>query len=329
MGGFDDIIGQEHIKEHLRGAIVSKMASHAYIIQGEQGSGKMLIAETFARALQCENGMADPCNECHSCLQAISRNHPDIIILQQEKANVISVDEIRHQIVSDVEIKPYSSEYKIYIIPNAEKMNTAAQNALLKTLEEPPSYVVILLLCTNSEMLLETIRSRCVTLNITPLKDDQIKNYLMKKMQIPDYQASICVAFARGNLGKAKDLVNSESFNILRREATDLLKSIKREDIPTINKRIKKLGDDGVMMEDFLDYLLLWLRDVLIHKATGDTEQILFREEIRLIKEWATESTYEGLEKTLKNIALTRDRLKYNVNTEMTLELLMLGLKEN
>ena len=139
--------------------------------------------------------------ECHSCKQAINRNQPDILYLQHEKPNTISVDDIRSQINNDIVVKPYSSPYKVYIVDEAEKMNAQAQNALLKTIEEPPAYAVILLLTNNAETFLPTILSRCVRLDIKVVADNKIKKYLMEKYEIPDYKAEVCVAFAQGNVG--------------------------------------------------------------------------------------------------------------------------------
>ncbi|HOO28706.1 MAG TPA: DNA polymerase III subunit delta, partial [Lachnospiraceae bacterium] len=161
MAGFNDIIGQEHLKEHLQKAIKTGNLSHAYMISGEKGSGKEFVANIFAMTLQCEKGGVEPCMECHSCRQAMTKNQPDIITVTHEKPNTISVEDIREQIVGDVAVKPYASKWKLYIIKDGEKMSVQAQNALLKTLEEPPSYVIILILTANSSMLLETIRSRC------------------------------------------------------------------------------------------------------------------------------------------------------------------------
>ena len=142
MAHFSDIIGQDMIKEHLKGALASGKTSHAYIIHGEKSSGKEFIANLFAMALQCEEQGDEPCGECASCKQALSKNHPDIIRVTHEKPNTISVDDIRQQVNGDIVIKPYKGPKKIYIINEAEKMNVAAQNALLKTLEEPPEYAV-------------------------------------------------------------------------------------------------------------------------------------------------------------------------------------------
>ena len=179
MATFKDIIGQEQLKEHFQNALSTKKISHAYIINGESKAGKEFIANIFAMALQCEKGGTQPCQECHSCKQALSGNQPDIIHVTHEKPNTISVDDIRSRINNDVGIKPYSSPYKIYIMNEAEKMTVQAQNAILKTLEEPPEYAVIILLTTNVNSLLPTILSRCVVLNMKPVADNQVRKYLM------------------------------------------------------------------------------------------------------------------------------------------------------
>ena len=130
MAGFRDIIGQEQIREHLQNALRTHQISHAYLINGERNSGKEFIAKIFSMALQCERGEDEPCQECHSCKQALSGNHPDIIRLVHEKPNTISVEDIRSKINADMGIKPYQGPYKIYLISEAEKMTPQAQNAL-------------------------------------------------------------------------------------------------------------------------------------------------------------------------------------------------------
>ena len=122
------------MKEHLQNALQTKKISHAYIIHGEKSSGKEFIARVFSMALQCEKDGVEPCNECRSCKQALTKNQPDIIYVTHEKPNTISVEDIRAQVNNDVAIKPYSSKYKVYIINEAEKMTVQAQNAILKTL---------------------------------------------------------------------------------------------------------------------------------------------------------------------------------------------------
>ncbi|MCI9200443.1 MAG: DNA polymerase III subunit [Lachnospiraceae bacterium] len=334
MAKFADIIGQEQIKEHLQNALKTNKVSHAYILNGEKNSGKEFIAKIFASALQCEKtgislGMAEPCGECHSCIQMAGKNQPDVIYVTHEKPGSIGVEDIRSQINGDVAIKPYSSPRKVYIINEGEKMTVQAQNALLKTLEEPPEYTVILILTTNMESLLPTILSRCVALNMKPVRDSQVKKFLMETMRIPDYKADICVAFARGNVGKAKMLASSEEFDNVKEEAVTLLKYINEMEISEIVAAIKKINEYKLDVNDYFDILAIWYRDVLLFKATNDANHLIFREEIQYIRRVADRSTYEGIETVINALEKSKQRLKANVNFDLTMELLLLTIKEN
>lgn len=329
MAGFGDIIGQEQIKEHLRSALASGKINHAYILNGEKSSGKEFIAKVFAMTLQCERELTEACQECHSCRQALSDNQPDIIKVIHEKPNTISVDDIRLQINRDVGIKPYSSPYKIYVVNEAEKMTVQAQNALLKTLEEPPAYVVILLLTDNLNALLPTVLSRCIVLNMKPVPDGQIKRYLMEELRIPDYKAEVCVAFARGNVGKAKALAVSEDFENVKNEALSLLKYIQDMEVHEIVSAIKKISEYKMDVNDYLDIMAIWYRDVLLFKATRDANHLVFREELQALRTVAGRSSYEGIENVIEALEKAKNRLKANVNFELTMELLLLEIKEN
>jgi len=327
--GFQSIIGQEQIKEHMHNALQTQKISHAYIIHGEKSSGKEFIARVFAMALQCEKEGTEPCNECRSCKQSVSKNQPDIIYVTHEKPNTISVEDIREQVNNDVAIKPYSSKYKIYIINEAEKMTVQAQNAILKTLEEPPAYVIILLLVSNLQTLLPTILSRCVTLNMKPVSDRQVRKYLMEELQVPDYRADVCVAFARGNIGKAKALASSEEFDNVKNEALALLKHSREMELQDIIQAIKKINEYKLQITDYLDIMSIWYRDVLLFKATADANSLVFREEIQAIRKVVARCSYEGIEAVIKALDKAKKRLEANVNFELTMELLFLDIKEN
>ena len=329
MATFADIVGQEQLKEHLQNAISMNKVSHAYIINGERSSGKEFVAKIFAMTLQCEKGGTEPCGECHSCKQAMSNNQPDIIFISHEKPGSIGVEDIRGQINNDIGIKPYSSPRKVYIMNEGEKMTVQAQNALLKTLEEPPEYAVIVILTTNLETLLPTILSRCVVLNMKPVKDEQIKSFLMKEMEIPDYKADVCVAFARGNVGKARLLAKSEEFDKVREEALALLRNIRDMEVHEMAAAIKKITEYQFDVNDYLDILSIWYRDVLLFKATHDVNGLIFREEIQYIRKVADRSTYEGIESIIEGLEKAKQRLSANVNFDLTMELLLLTIKEN
>ena len=329
MKGFKDVIAHNDIIEYIQNAVSQDKVSHAYILNGERGSGKKMLADLFAMTLQCEEHTPSPCGECHSCKQAKSGNHPDIIHVKHEKPNTISVDDIRTQVNNDIVIKPYSSPHKIYIIPEADLLSVQAQNALLKTIEEPPAYAVIFLLTENAESLLPTIMSRCVMLKLRNIKTTLIKKYLMEQMQIPDYQADICAAFAQGNMGRAIMLASSEYFNEIKEEALQLLRHINEMEISEIVSAIKKIGTYKLSVNDYLDIIMIWYRDVLIYKATKDVNGIVFADQLKYIKDRANKSSYEGIEIILDSLEKAKARLKANVNFDLVMELLLLTIKEN
>ena len=329
MGSFKDVVGHKDIINYIRNAVQEDKVSHAYILNGERGSGKKMLAALFAATLQCEKGGPDPCNECHSCIQAESGNHPDIIRVQHEKPNTISVEDIRTQVNNDILIKPYQGPYMIYIISEADLMTPQAQNALLKTIEEPPEYAVIFLLTENAEALLPTITSRCVMLKLRNIRDALIKKYLMETMQVPDYKADMCTAFAQGNMGRAIMLATSEHFNEIREEAVQLLKYIDDMELSEIVKAIKRISAYKLEINDYLDIIMIWYRDVLIYKATKDMDRVVFRDQMQYIKERARKSSYEGIETILKSLEKAKARLKANVNFDLVMELLLLTIKEN
>lgn len=329
MAKFSDIIGQDHIKDHLKAALLNGKISHAYIIHGEKNAGKEFIAETFSMALECEDETdVEPCMECHSCKQAVTRNHPDIITLVHEKPGTIGVEDIRNGIVSDICVRPYSGRRKIYIINDAEKMSVQAQNALLKTLEEPPDYAVMILLTSNISALLPTIISRSTVLNMRPVEDKTVRKYLMERIHVPDYQADICVAFARGNIGKAKHLATSEDFDNIKNEAVRVLKYAHEMDMSEFVNAVNQISAYKMNIEDYLDILLIWYRDILMLKATGDLDSLVFKDEIKSLRERAGRSSYEAIERIIEAIEKTKSRLKANVNFELTMELLLLAIKE-
>lgn len=329
MGTFKDVVGHKDIINYIRNAVREDKVSHAYILNGERGAGKKMLANLFAATLLCEKGGPDPCNECHSCRQAESGNHPDIIKVTHEKPNSISVDDIREQVNNTIMIKPYQGPYKVYIIPQADMMTPQAQNALLKTIEEPPEYAVIMLLTENADTLLSTINSRCVMLKLRNIKDTLIKKYLMETMQVPDYKADMCTAFAQGNMGRAIMLVNSEHFNEIRDEAVQLLKYINEMELSEIVQAVSRITAYKLEINDYLDIIMIWYRDVLLYKATKDMDKVVFKDQIKYIKERAKRSSYEGIELIIESLEKAKARLKANVNFDLVMELLFLTIKEN
>lgn len=329
MGSFKDVVGHKDIIQYIENAVSMDKVSHAYILNGERGSGKKMLASLFAMTLLCEKQGPEPCNTCHSCKQAESGNHPDIIRVTHEKPNTISVDDIREQVNNTIMIKPYQGPYKVYIIDRAELMSVQAQNALLKTIEEPPEYAVIMLLTENAESLLPTINSRCVMLKLRNIKDKLIKKYLMEILEIPDYKAEVCTAFAQGNMGRAIMLAHSEHFNEIKDEAVQLLKYIHEMELSEVVAAVNNITAYKLEITDYLDIIMIWYRDVLLYKATKDIDRVVFKDQVNYIREQAKTSSYEGIELVLSSLEKAKARLKANVNFELVMELLFLTIKEN
>lgn len=327
MFSFSEIVGHEQIKEHMQAAIRDKKPFHAYLFQGEEGVGKEALARTFAAGLQCQSESADkPCKECVSCRQMESGNQPDVIWVTREKAS-LGVDEIREQLCNTMDIKPFSSPYKIYLVPEAEKMTEAAQNALLKTIEEPPEYGIVILMTSNISALLPTIQSRCLTMEFRPLSTAVVESFVKEHCQVPDYQARASAAFAQGNLGKAMRYAKSEDLIERKDHIISLLRHVEQMDLSEMLAVIKDLGTRKDEVRDYIDLMVLWYRDVLLFKATKDINQLLFQDEASYISREASHRSYEKIEEILQAFEKAKVRLRANVNFDITMELMLLTLK--
>ncbi len=330
MSSFSDIYGYETIKEHMQSAIRLGKVSHAYIINGGLGAGKKMLAGIFAKTLQCENmqDTVNPCNKCHSCIQTDSNNQPDIIWVRHEKPASIGVDDVRNQIISDMQIKPYSSRYKIYIIDEAEKLTVAAQNALLKTIEEPPAYGIVIFLTTNADIFLQTILSRCVMLDLRPISNSIVEQYLKDHYDVSDYECRFATHFAQGKIGRAKTIIESTEFAHLKQEVMSVIRNAKDMTAGDIIAVVNEVKNYKLTIDDYLDLLAMWFRDVLLFKSTNDTNYLIFSDEISLIKTQAQTMSYEGIQDILNSIDKVKIRLKANVNFELCIELLIMAIKE-
>ena len=320
MATFKDVIGHENIIGHFKSSIERGKVAHAYLIHGEKGTGKKLLAGLFAKTLQCESGGTDPCGTCRSCLQCDTGNQPDIIWVTHEKPT--------EQVNKDIIVRPYSSRYKIYIIPEAELMNPQAQNALLKTIEEPPEYAVIMLLTNNIGKMLPTIISRCITLNLKPVGELDMLDYL-SKLGIPLTKAKFCVGFAFGNLGKAVRLATSEEYNEIKQDCVQILKNVNKMEVYELVEAVKKMAKYKLDVYDYIDLMMMWYRDLLMLKVSGSPDKLLFKEEYATLKQQANYISFEGIENVLEAMDKVKIRLDANVNFDIAMELLLLTIKEN
>lgn len=334
MAEMNEILGNERIKEHFITAVRHKKISHAYIMEGDKGSGKKLLADAFAKILQCERreetGPVEACGMCESCIQMEHHDHPDVIWVSHEKPGVISVGEIREQIVNTVDIMPYKGHYKIYIIDEAEKMNVAAQNAILKTIEEPPEYTVIFLLTTNRGAFLDTILSRCILLATRPVSGIDVEKYLMNQSSISKEEAEFAAGFSLGNIGKAEAIVSSDEFRELKDMTLSVLRYIHEIESYEIADKVKEYKKYKNRINDFFDIFLMWFRDIMLLKADNSAngeaakKKIIFKNEYAYLKKQADKIDLESIDYIINRIRRARVRIKSNVNFDATLELLII-----
>ena len=329
---FTDVVGNLPLKQKLLDDILQKKLSHAYILEGAAGTGKHTVALRIAAALSCE-GSSDPslplpCMRCAACRKILGGSSPDVIYVNRKEKATLGVEEIR-EVRADVYIPPNDLEVKLYIIEDAHLMTPQAQNALLLTLEEPPSYVLFLLLCESAAPLLETVRSRAPTLRTRPVEYAEIKAYLQRasedfktlQREAPQELEEILAA-SDGSIGRALTLLDpAKREPILKnrrlaREFIQLL-SEKRSSLGTL-RFLKALGEKRDELITELQAIRLCLRDLLVLKQSEGAALCFFasREEaLGLSDLFAT----PRLLKLCDELEATCDKLRMNANVRLTL----------
>ncbi len=279
MNLFKEVIGHESIIAHMTTAYKYGKVSHAYILEGEEGMGKKMLTNCFVKLLQCENPNGDtPCGICPSCVQIDTGNHPDVIYVKPSKKSGYGVGDVREQMVNDISIKPYKSKYKIYIVDQADTMTIQAQNSILKTIEEPPEYGLFFLLADNSQKFLQTILSRTVKMSLKPVDLNRIEQYLREKKQVKGDRAKVIASFSRGNIGKALQLIDSESFNGMREDMVKCLDVFINRTEYDIMEAVNLFSEYKDHYLEVLDILVSLIRDILYYKETGMADGLIHKD---------------------------------------------------
>lgn len=250
--------------------------SHAYIFEGAKGMYKTETARLFANAIICENRQIAPCGECHACREAAAKTSPDIIFTEHDKGadgkpkKTIGVEAAR-RLCDDAAKKPYNSSKKIYIIPDGENMTAEAQNALLKTFEEPPEYVVIIIIVPSASLLLPTIVSRASVISFNQVPSDIIRRYITEKYPEKKDMADFLVRYCEGIPGNVDKIVLDEEFENLRNSALTALPQLISSNIQDAFKVQKYAEENKDKIKDIVDIWISFLRDVaVIHCGASD-----------------------------------------------------------
>lgn len=324
---FNGITGHSNITEHLQASILHSRINHAYIFDGIKGVGKLTVAKAFAKALNCEKGNIDACNNCISCKTFEENNNPDIIYVTHSKKD-ITVSDVREQILSNISVKPYRNRYKIFIIPDADKMNVLAQNAFLKTLEEPPEYGIFLLLSENYNKFLVTILSRCILFRLHPLPYKDVEKYLTTNYNIPSDTAGIYSAYSQGSIGRAVELIDSEEFHDTLDRAWEYALKAEEADLTELYAITDSLREHKNTIDSILEIMYLIYRDALVYKETTLYKQLIQKDRLENIKKIALKTSSAQLINRCSAIDKARYRLSRNGNSQLILETLFFNIKE-
>ncbi len=318
----DNIIGQSNLVSQLKKLIKTNKIGHAYAFSGAHGMGKRTIALSFIKDILCNNCESRTCT-CISCRTFKEGTNPDFYEVISEKQS-IGVDSIR-ELQSDVENRPTYCNKKVYLIDDADNMTVQAQNCLLKTLEEPPEYVVIILLTVNFEALLSTVQSRTVNLRVNPYKKEEMKRILSPMYSVPKEDLEFIIDFSRGIPQDAIRLIEEGNIRDLRSKIFYLLeKPNDFEQFESIRKSILDNREDITMV---FDILLSIYRDCLMYKH-GMENMLINLDKEDSIKDIVSHYSSHKLFKKIDRLENLRNSLRYNVNFQLRIDSLLMEIQE-
>ena len=306
------MIGHNKVRDRFSKSVSKNALSHAHLIIGEDGIGKSLLADEFAYKI-----LGIPSQ----------REHVDIVHSKSEKAS-FGVDLVR-TIIAEANKKPYECDRKVIIIHNGEKLTVAAQNALLKTIEEPLTGIFIIILSSNIDSILETIRSRCQIHRLAPLSKEEINLYISKKYNgIDDELNRTLISFSEGIPGRVDKFMNDDIFKDIRNTVIEMLKDIGHGKIEVPIKYSDKFYSMKGNEEEILETITIFARDSIIFKEIENNLSIINGDKIDDIREIASNLSYNKLNRIIKVVNEARNNLKSNTNLWLTLDSMLISILE-
>ena len=321
---FDRIIGHERQIENLKNAINKNSVSHSYLFEGEEGLGKKKTALAFSKTLLCKGEKDQPCNICSSCIKFDSENHPDFKIIVPNKKGTIVIEEIE-KIINAVSTSPFEGKRKVFVIDDSHAMNMEGMNTLLKTLEEPPSFMNIILVTSISNKLLPTILSRCQRIRFYPVENTKIMKLLEEEKSLDKDRSAFIADFAKGSIGKSIEIARSEEFFNRRNEVISIIDDILKGDETKGLSAVKFFNDNKDDIHGILDIMLYWFRDLLIYKEVGRTNLIINKDKLEILSKQSS-IDFNKINDIMKKIENTRVNIKNNVNFALSIETMLLNI---
>jgi len=325
---FNDIVGQERALKILTKSLKENNISSSYIFVGSEGTGKKLAAIEFTKAVNCLNlnKNSEACEHCQSCNEISKQCSPDLKIVEPIKSS-IRIEQIR-EMRKEIGLKPFKNRKKVYIIDKAEKMTLEASNCLLKTIEEPPYYAIIILICSKIDPILPTIVSRCQMVNFGLISSYKIKEFLLNKNKnLEKEKAEIISKLAQGSIERALKLLSGKEYFIRREEVLDYLSVISPGKYgDDIFAKVEKMVSEIDRIEEILEMIKLWYRDILIIKNTGDQKYIANCDKLEILEEKSQIYSQEILIDILDYLEQIEEYLIKNVNKRLILERLYIKM---
>jgi DNA polymerase-3 subunit delta' len=319
------VVGHEWAVKLLRRAVGTGSVSHAYLFTGPPGVGKTALALALAAALLCQGEGDRPCGNCRGCRLVASGNHPDLHVVESERpGDSLKIEQVR-DLQRQLALTPLEGHWRVALLRRFEEATTSAANALLKTLEEPPSYVVLIVLATDADRLLPTIVSRCQQVPLRPLPVALVRQALVERWSVGPVQAELLAHLSGGRLGWAVRTLEDEAALQRRAQRLDDLSDLLAASTTERFRYAERLARDPVATQEVLDLWLGWWRDAVLLAAGADTPLTNVDREGAL----RDHGRRFGVERSTAMVEALRsaiDRLKRNANPRLTLEVLMLDL---
>lgn len=320
---FNDIIGHEKVINGLKKAIKDKKVSHSYLFEGEESIGKKKTAYAFAKALLCKGEGETPCNACSSCNKFDSGNHPDFFLIEPEN-NIIRVHQVEG-IIKEVTTSPYESNRKVFIIDDSHKMNVESKNTLLKTLEEPPAYVTIILISSSRNNLLTTILSRVQSIKFYPVEYSKIRDLLINDLHKSQEEADFIAEFTKGAIGMSIRLSDDEGFFQRRDQIIKIIESLIDGDKTKAFSAMDFFNENKDLIDEILDIFLLWFRDLLLYKELGHNGLLINKDKIHNLSS-QSKVNYNKINDIIVRVQETKDNIRRNVNYQLAIETMLLNI---
>jgi len=323
---FSTLYGHSKQIAMLQKAMVQGRLGQSYIFSGLAAIGKKTLATEFAGALNCRrtDGVPDACGECASCRKMRSGNHPDIHLIDTQ-SQFIRIDAIRF-IQDQMTFKPMDGGRRVFLLDDADKMNEAAANALLKTLEEPSADNFLILITARPYFLPQTILSRCRHLRFNPLTGDVVARFLVEQRRIDPSRASLLAGLSGGSIGLAMEL-NTEEMMAFREGLVRLLAAAGEKDPLNLLALASFLGQDKKEIGQGLRILRSYFRDALVYKETAQGDMIGNKDNLPVIADLAARLTGEQLLRNIDLIEKSNETIEMNVNKSLTLEAMAFKLR--